>query len=123
MLQFAFMSPSPSEMLLLMLVALLLYGGDLPRVAKTWGKTLAEFRKNLSGLQNEFNEVIHSYDDSPRRIAYHEPTPVDAEATDAGTYSSVTYNPEPDLAPEAPTNAVAEAATESEQSAPSTTTT
>ncbi len=64
-----FLSPSPSEMLLLVLVALLLYGGDLPKVARSWGKSLAELRKGLSGFQNEFNQAIY---DEPRRISYHE---------------------------------------------------
>lgn len=66
----AFLSPSPGEMLLVMLVALLLYGGDLPKVARSWGKSLAEFKRGLSGIQNEFNQV---FQDEPRRIPYHDP--------------------------------------------------
>jgi Sec-independent protein translocase protein TatA len=77
-LQLAFMSPSPSEMLLVMLIALLVYGGDLPRVARTWGKTLAEFRKSMSGIQNDLRNVLNEYDDSPRRLPYYESqSPVD----------------------------------------------
>jgi Sec-independent protein translocase protein TatA len=66
-----YLTPSPGEMLLLMLVALLLYGGELPKVARSWGKSLAEFKKGLSGFQNEFNSVL--YDEPPRRIPYHDP--------------------------------------------------
>lgn len=61
---------SPTEMLVLMLVALLVYGGDLPKVARTWGKNLAEFKRGLSNIQNEFNNVMY---DEPRRIPYHDP--------------------------------------------------
>lgn len=61
---------SPTEMLVLMLVALLVYGGELPKVARSWGKSLAEFKKGLSSIQNEFNSVIY---DEPRRIPYHDP--------------------------------------------------
>ncbi len=61
---------SPSEMLLVMFVALLLYGGELPKVARSWGKSLAEFKKGINGLQNEFNSV---FQDEPRRIPYHDP--------------------------------------------------
>lgn len=75
---FAFFSPSPGEMLLVMLVALLLYGGDLPKVARSWGKSLAEFKRGLSGIQNEFNQV---FQDEPRRIPYHDPV----YSHDAGT--------------------------------------
>jgi Sec-independent protein translocase protein TatA len=67
---FAFLSPSPGEMLLVMLVALLLYGGDLPKVARSWGKSLAEFKRGFSGIQNELNQV---FQDEPRRISYHDP--------------------------------------------------
>jgi sec-independent protein translocase protein TatA len=61
---------SPTEMVVLMLVALLVYGGELPKVARSWGKSLAEFKRGLSNIQNEFNSVIY---DEPRRIPYHDP--------------------------------------------------
>jgi Sec-independent protein translocase protein TatA len=57
-------------MFMLMLVALLLYGGELPKVARSWGKSLAEFKKGMSGIQNEFNDIFR---DEPRRIPYHDP--------------------------------------------------
>jgi Sec-independent protein translocase protein TatA len=83
---FAFLSPSPGEMLLVMLVALLLYGGELPKVARSWGKSLAEFKRGFSGIQKEFNQVFH---DEPRRIPYHDPVyshnAGTAESHDAGT--------------------------------------
>jgi sec-independent protein translocase protein TatA len=78
---FAFLSPSPSEMLLVMLVALLLYGGELPKVARSWGKALAEFKRGFSGIQNEFNQVFR---DEPKRIPYHDPV----YSHDAGTADS-----------------------------------
>ncbi|MGI9427391.1 MAG: Sec-independent protein translocase subunit TatA/TatB [Bythopirellula sp.] len=65
----AFWSPGPYEMLLLAAVALLLFGGNLPEVARSWGKSFAEFRRGLSGFQNELNDVIYS---EPDQIAYHE---------------------------------------------------
>ena len=65
----AFWSPGPYEMLLLAEVALLLYGGNLPEVARSWGKSFAEFRRGLTGFQNELNEVIYS---DPDQLAYHE---------------------------------------------------
>lgn len=61
---------SPTEMVVLMLVALLVYGGELPKVARSWGKSLAEFKRGLSNIQNEFNNVMY---DEPRRIPYHDP--------------------------------------------------
>ncbi|TWU27538.1 twin-arginine translocase TatA/TatE family subunit [Bythopirellula polymerisocia] len=83
-----FLSPSPSEMLLLVLIALLLYGGDLPKVARSWGKSLAELRKGLSGIQNEFNEAIYEV---PRQISYHE-SEYNNPQYDGPTYSEPDYS-------------------------------
>lgn len=88
-LLFGFISPSPGEMMLIVLVALLLYGGDLPKVARSWGKYLTEFRKGLSGIQNEFNQAI--YDDEPRRLSYHE-SEYNNPQYDGPTYSEPDYS-------------------------------
>ncbi len=65
----AFWSPGPGEMMVLAVVALLLYGGNLPEVARSWGKTFAEFRRGLTGLQSEINDVIYS---EPEQIEYRD---------------------------------------------------
>jgi len=44
-------------------------GGNLPEVARSWGKTFAEFRRGLTGFQSELNTVIYS---EPEKLAYHE---------------------------------------------------
>ena len=59
----AFWSPGPGEMLLLAVIALLLYGGNLPEVARSWGKTFTEFRRGLHGIQNDINDAIYSEPD------------------------------------------------------------
>lgn len=72
LLPLAFWSPGPGEMLVIGIFALLLYGGDLPRMARSWGKTLQEFRRGLSGIQDEINEVIYAESDpSPPKLQYH----------------------------------------------------
>lgn len=91
----AFWSPGPSEMMVLAAVALLLYGGKLPEVARSWGKSFAEFRRGLSGIQNDINDAIYS---EPQRLEYQperssysddslpDPTEVPiAEPTDSST--------------------------------------
>ncbi len=55
--------------MLLAVVALLLYGGNLPEVARSWGKTFSEFRRGLTGFQSEMNNVIY---DEPEKIAYRD---------------------------------------------------
>jgi Sec-independent protein translocase protein TatA len=73
MLPLAFLSPSFGEIVLIAIIALLLYGSDLPKVARTWGKTYQEFRKHLSGMQRDFNNVIYADDDDdqPQRLQYY----------------------------------------------------
>jgi len=66
-LMVAFWSPSPGEMLLVMVVALLLYGGKLPEVARSWGKSFTEFRRGLSDIKTDLNEAIYS---EPQRLGY-----------------------------------------------------
>jgi len=57
------LSPGPTEMFFILVIALLLYGGKLPEMARTWGKTLAEFRRSLSGIQSEINDAMYSTTD------------------------------------------------------------
>jgi sec-independent protein translocase protein TatA len=80
----AFFSPSPVEMMVVAVVALLLFGSDLPNVARSWGKSFTEFRRGLTGIQNEINDVIYS---EPERLEHHqasnEPYTVDAGEGDA----------------------------------------
>ena len=65
----AFWSPGPAEMMLLLVVALLLYGGKLPEVARTWGKTFADFRRSFTGIQHEFNDAMYSV---PEQLEYRD---------------------------------------------------
>jgi len=84
-LTLAFLNFGMGEMLLLAIVALLLYGSDLPEVAKTWGKAYAEFRKHLNGFQSELNNVIYSEPepDAPRKLQYYPEFHHDVEDDDA----------------------------------------
>ena len=80
----AFWSPGPLEMMILAVLALLFYGGDLPNVARSWGKTLTDFRRGLSGIQNDINDVIYN---EPEQLEYRpeenigeEPAPSSVES-------------------------------------------
>ena len=70
-LPLAFLNLGFGEMALLAVIALLLYGSDLPEVAKAWGKTYQEFRRHLNGFRNDLNDVIYSENDSPRKLQYY----------------------------------------------------
>jgi sec-independent protein translocase protein TatA len=82
MLQLAFLSPSFGEMVLIAIIALLLYGSDLPQVARTWGKAYQEFRRHISGIRNDLNDVIYAEPDSPRKLQYYPEFHDDAEESE-----------------------------------------
>lgn len=50
---FAFWAPSGAELIVIMVVALLLFGRRLPEVAKNLGKGVVEFKKGLQGIEED----------------------------------------------------------------------
>ncbi|MCA8990726.1 MAG: twin-arginine translocase TatA/TatE family subunit [Planctomycetaceae bacterium] len=68
------------EMILVGIVALLLYGKNLPEVAKKFGKKYTEFRRGMQGLQREFNSAMDDSTPSrpsPAPAATRRPDPVE----------------------------------------------
>jgi TatA/E family protein of Tat protein translocase len=50
---FAFSMPGTGEMIVLLILGLLLFGGRLPEVGRSIGKSLVEFRKGLRGIKDD----------------------------------------------------------------------
>ncbi len=57
----AFM-PSPSDMGVVMVVAVLLFGKRLPEIARQVGRGMSELKKGMMGIQSELNSAIYSND-------------------------------------------------------------
>ena len=57
-----FFNLQPGEMMVLLVVAVLLFGKRLPEVGRSLGKGLTEFKKGLRGVEDEF--------DAPSTSAY-----------------------------------------------------
>lgn len=53
----AFWSPSPLEMVVIGIVALLLFGKRLPEVGRSLGQTFVQFKRGLSGVQDEIEKA------------------------------------------------------------------
>jgi len=54
------------ELLMIMFVVLLLFGGQkLPELAKGLGKSIREFKKAASGVEEEFKRAIEETPDTP----------------------------------------------------------
>ncbi|MCA9033711.1 MAG: twin-arginine translocase TatA/TatE family subunit [Planctomycetaceae bacterium] len=72
-LQFAFVfgQPGMQEMMIVGIIALLLFGKRLPEVARNLGKGFSEFKKGMSGIQDDFRNAAS---DSDRRVSYSSQT-------------------------------------------------
>lgn len=68
---FAFLTLNPMEIIILLGIGVLLFGRKLPEMGKMLGKGLVEFKKGVSGMEDE---VMGSINAPPR----HEPMPMEA---------------------------------------------
>lgn len=60
---FLFASISMSTMIVLGIVAVLLYGKDLPQMGKKFGKMYAEFKRGYDNVQKEVRSVMKDIED------------------------------------------------------------
>ena len=59
----------PTELIIVGVIAVLLFGKRLPEVARSMGKSFVEFKKGMSGLEDE----LHSAGRAPARSSYDAP--------------------------------------------------
>ena len=62
-------SLGPGEMIVLMLIAVLLFGSRLPEVGKSLGKGIIEFKKGLQGLGDDQPSTVSSSNVSSTRTS------------------------------------------------------
>lgn len=62
--------PMGVEWIIILVVALLIFGKRLPEVGKSLGKGIVEFKRGLKGVQDEVDEVSREVEDASSR-----PTP------------------------------------------------
>ena len=53
----AFWMPGPWEIIIIVVVALLLFGRRLPEVGRSLGRGIVEFKKGLRGVEDEINKA------------------------------------------------------------------
>jgi sec-independent protein translocase protein TatA len=77
----AMWTPSFPELLIIMVIALLLFGKRLPDVARSLGKGVVEFKKGLKGIEDDSDSPPPP---PPRPASYGEPpTPAPYNETSA----------------------------------------
>lgn len=56
--------PGGMEWIIILVVALLIFGKRLPEVGKSLGKGIVEFKRGLQGMQEEVHKINHEVDDA-----------------------------------------------------------
>ncbi len=59
----------PTEMLIVGIIAVILFGNRLPSVARSLGKSMTEFKKGMREFENEMHSSIYS--DPPKSDSYN----------------------------------------------------
>ncbi len=77
---FAWFTPGPMELMIIAGIALLLFGKRLPEVARSMGRGIVEFKKGVSGIEDEVDRATYSSSPSsaPRPAADNTAEPVTA---------------------------------------------
>jgi TatA/E family protein of Tat protein translocase len=96
---FAILDVGGTEILMIMVIALLLFGSErLPSLARSLGKSLREFKKATSGLEEELRRALDESPPSSRPTGKMPPSPF-------GPTTAVTPSTPGPAAPPPPTTA------------------
>ncbi|MCA8968418.1 MAG: twin-arginine translocase TatA/TatE family subunit, partial [Planctomycetes bacterium] len=89
--------PGGPEVLVILLVGLLLFGGRLPEVGRSLGRSLVEFRKGLRGLKDEVG-IDREIQDIRRdlRDAAREDTTKQWPEPDRSAWNEIEFDDKPD---------------------------
>jgi sec-independent protein translocase protein TatA len=92
----AFFSPGPMEMMIIAGIALLLFGKRLPEVARSMGKGIVEFKKGVSGIEDDVDQATYSSppSSSPRPTVEDTQEPVTAPKFEPPTQEPTEANTE-----------------------------
>ncbi|OUU23969.1 MAG: hypothetical protein CBC13_04285 [Planctomycetia bacterium TMED53] len=60
-------TPGPVELVVILVVALLLFGSRLPNVMRNMGRGITEFKRGIKDSSNELKQTIENDDDDPPR--------------------------------------------------------
>lgn len=73
----------PTEMLIVGIIAVILFGNRLPSVARSLGKSMTEFKKGMREFENEMHSSIYSdppRSESRKNIEHQKPLEEQAES-------------------------------------------
>ncbi len=82
--------PGGWEWIVILLIALMLFGKRLPDVGKSLGKGIVEFKKGLKGMKQQLDEVEQEVDAAANADDDDDPKQIDAEVTEKADGTAVT---------------------------------
>ena len=87
-----FMNIGSSEMILILFVALLLFGGNkLPELARGLGKGIRDFKDASEGVKREIHNQINNFDEKPSEpVVRNSDTEIETHTTTASNDAAVT---------------------------------
>jgi sec-independent protein translocase protein TatA len=81
-----------TEMVVLGIIGLLLFGSRLPEVARSLGKGMREFKEGMTGIQSEFNST---YSAPARKESRPAARPVPSDEEERGEFVAPKFEPPP----------------------------
>jgi sec-independent protein translocase protein TatA len=67
--------PAGSEWILIALIALLIFGGRLPQLAKNLGRSISDFKKGVKESENELRNAVNESDKAAEKKTPEEQKP------------------------------------------------
>jgi len=77
--------PGGWEWIIVLVVALVIFGRRLPEVGRSLGRGLVEFKKGLKGVKDELDDVDREVNDATNRDDDDEPRQLDKSSTDTAS--------------------------------------
>jgi sec-independent protein translocase protein TatA len=90
-----------NELVIIGIVAILLFGKRLPEVARSWGKSYAEFRRGLSDIQSQM-DMSDVYSTRPSTSYTSSPSSSSDDYDDYDEASAPKFEPPPSEPQEEP---------------------
>ena len=87
----------PAEIMIVMAIAVLIFGKRLPNVARSFGKSLAEFRKGIQGFRDQITSATMG-ESQPVQTVYQD----DADDREESTAPKFEPPPRPPQPPSEP---------------------
>ena len=66
---FGFFTPGPMELGIIVVIGVLLFGTRIPKIARSIGSSIIEFKRGLSGIKEGFDEIDQEVRKSPSTTA------------------------------------------------------